>query len=267
MPIVLISTLAESGLTNLGPYSLVFPHMIADEDKYAMMLITRADSNTAQNIRRTQYCAINFLPDEKKYLQNCVLLGYPGDTTEEKMKDSIFTLLPSARNIGENNTEYPEIVEEAFQVYECTWDSSAPSKLVGGCENFLLRVEQILLKPKYKKAIIHGMDAKSFPRIPVGYGFRDNLNFWFTQSSKPFAYQIPESKGTSVNTVLYAAKRHDPTVEWMPEAAEKIVNVPRLFLRRVISGVVDAAKKEGVTVITPDFMNKVRDKRNKEKEN
>jgi hypothetical protein len=110
------------------------------------------------------------------------------------------------------------------------------------------------------------MDAKSFPRIPVGYGFRDNLNFWYTQGNKPFAFRIPESKGTSVNTVLYAAKRYDLSVEWMPEAAEKIVAVPRIFLKRVIAGVVDAAKKEGFTTITLEFMDKVRDKRNIEKE-
>ncbi len=266
MPIVLVSTCAESGQTNLGPYSLVFPHMIADESKHAMMLITRADSNTAQNIRRTGHCAINFLPDEKKYLENCVLLGYPGDTTEEKMKDNIFTLLPSPRNGVDPNSPYPDIIKEAFQVFECTWDSSFPSKLVEGCENFLLRVEDILLKPKYKEAIIRGMDAKSFPRMPIGYGFRDNIHFWFTQGSKPFALRIPESKGTSVNTVLYAAKRYDPTIEWMPEAAEKIVRVPRLFLKRAIAGIVDEAKKKGLTVITPEFMDKVRDKRRKEKD-
>lgn len=28
MPVVLVSTLAESGRTNLGPYSLCFPHII-----------------------------------------------------------------------------------------------------------------------------------------------------------------------------------------------------------------------------------------------
>lgn len=29
MPVVLVSTLAESGQTNLGPYSLCFPHVIS----------------------------------------------------------------------------------------------------------------------------------------------------------------------------------------------------------------------------------------------
>lgn len=265
MPIVLVSTLSESEQTNLGPYSLVFPHLIADRGKYSMMLITRADSNTATNLRRTRYCAINFIPDEKKYLENCVLLGYPGDTTEEKMKDSIFTLLPSQREDNGKGINYPDIVDEAFQVFECTWDLSMPSKLIDGCENFLLKVDNILLKKPFKDAIVHGMDAKSFPRIPIGYGFRDNLNFWFTQGQKPFAFPVPKAKGASVNTILYAAKRFNPSIEWTEEAAERIVRVPRLFLKRVIAGVVEAAKKEGLTVITAEFMDKVRDKRRGEK--
>ena len=70
MPIVLVSTLTESGQTNLGPYSLVVPHLIADHGKYSMMLITRAGSNSAMNLRRSHYCAINFVPNEKKYLKN-----------------------------------------------------------------------------------------------------------------------------------------------------------------------------------------------------
>jgi len=39
------------------------------------------------------------------------------------------------------------------------------------------------------------------------------------------------------------------------------VKVPRIFLNRVIKGVVEAAKKEGIKVITPEFMDKVQDKR------
>ncbi len=38
-----------------------------------------------------------------------------------------------------------------------------------------------------------------------------------------------------------------------------------IFLNRVIKGVVTAAKEEGITVITPEFMNKVQDKRSSEK--
>ncbi|MHA1902765.1 MAG: hypothetical protein ACXADL_04425 [Candidatus Thorarchaeota archaeon] len=264
MPVVLVSTLSETGQTNLGPYSLIFPHIIAGENKHSMMLVCRSDSNTAMNIRRTKVCAINFIPDDKKYMENCVMLGWPGETTEEKMTNSIFSLEPSNRNNG-NNGHYPELVKEAFQVFECTMDESFEIDIIDGCNNFVLRVENILLKKEFKDAIVRGMDAKRFPRMPIDYGFRDNLNFWFMSSSKPYSVRIPEEKGTSLNTVTFAAKRFDPSVEWTDEACEKIISVPRIFLKRVFAGVVKAAKEEGVTIITPEFMDKVRDKRNTEK--
>jgi hypothetical protein len=46
-----------------------------------------------------------------------------------------------------------------------------------------------------------------------------------------------------------------------------IMNVPRVFLKRVFKGVAEQAKEEGVTHISPEFMQKVRDKRNDEKDN
>jgi len=57
----------------------------------------------------------------------------------------------------------------------------------------------------------------------------------------------------------------DPDIKWEKEACEKIVKVPNVFLKRVIGGVVKAAKKEGVTIITPEFMDKIQDKRSSEK--
>ncbi|MBN2230702.1 MAG: hypothetical protein JW779_14025 [Candidatus Thorarchaeota archaeon] len=120
VPVVLVSTLAEKGQTNLGPYSLCFPHLIARESKYAMMLICREDSNTAMNIKRTGVCALNFIPDEKRYMENCVVLGFSGETTEEKMVNSIFTLMPSMRPDNGNGSNYPEVVEESVQIFECT---------------------------------------------------------------------------------------------------------------------------------------------------
>ncbi|MGY5855988.1 MAG: hypothetical protein RTS72_05260, partial [Candidatus Thorarchaeota archaeon] len=168
MPVVLISTLSEEGQTNLGPYSLCFPHIIAE--RYAMMLITREDSNTAENIRRTGVCAINFIPDDKKFMENTVQLGWPGDTTEEKMKRSIFNLLPSMRSDNGNGGNYPEIVKESIQIFECTWDQSAEVIEAPGASNFVLDVNHIFMKKKYKEAIVRGMDDKSFPNLPIDWG-------------------------------------------------------------------------------------------------
>ena len=265
MPVVLVSTLSEEGQTNLGPYSLCFPHVIAG--RYAMMLICREDSNTAENIRRTGVCAINFIPDDKKFMENTVELGWPGDTTEEKMKRSIFNLLPSVRSDNGNGGNYPEIVKESIQIFECTWDQTAEVTGAPGASNFVLDVNHIFMKKKFKDAIVRGMDDKSFPNLPIDWGFRDNLYFWFAEPKKPYKVRIPEDRGTSLNTITYAAKRFDPSVTWDDAACEMIMSVPRVFLKRVFKGVVEQAKAEGVTHISPEFMQKVRDKRNDEKDN
>lgn len=87
MPTIMASTVSENGRTNLGSYSLCFPYYVAGKDYYAMILIIRNSSNTAQNILRTKKVTLNFIPDKKKYFTEAVRLGYPGDKTEDKMKD------------------------------------------------------------------------------------------------------------------------------------------------------------------------------------
>jgi len=267
MPVVLMSTFAESGKTNLGPYSLCFPHIVTKQGDHAMMLICRATSNTARNIVRTKVCAINFIPDKKKYLKNCVMLGFPGETSEEKMKHSIFTLRSSgsygAPPARAGQASYPEIVEEAIQVFLCTWDESYPLQH-NEFETyyFLLRIDRIIMKKKWRDRLFRG---KGLPTLPIDYGYRDNVRFWFAKHKRPYAVPIPEGKGNPIEAVRYACDRFDPDIRWEQEACAKIVKVPRIFLNRVIAGVVAEAKKEGVTVITAAFMDKVQDKRSAEK--
>ncbi len=168
MPVVLMSTFAESGKTNLGPYSLCFPHIVTKQGDHAMMLICRATSNTARNIVRTKVCAINFIPDQKRYLKNCVMLGFPGETTEEKMKHSIFTLLPGtgygAPPARAGQASYPEIVEEAIQVFLCTWDESYPLQH-NEFETyyFLLRIDRIIMKKKWRDRCSGARDCPPSP--------------------------------------------------------------------------------------------------------
>ena len=152
MPVVLVSTVAETGQTNLGPYSLCFPYGIAGE--HSMMLISRGSSNT----------------DSKKFMRNCVTLGYPGETTEQKMANSVFTLLPSARRESERepDVQYPGIVQEAVQVFECTLDRRFPHKAEDATPDqeyrFVLRLDKILLKPQWRDALLMG---KGFPKLPI----------------------------------------------------------------------------------------------------
>lgn len=283
MPTTLISTLDFNEKTNLGAYSLCFPYYIAGKDYYAMILCCRNSSNTCKNILRTKKCAINFITADKKYFKEAVRLGYPGETTEEKMKDCIFTLVNGKRSL-ESKDKYPLIIKEAYQVFECTWVDS-----LDGAENdkvldeyfepfhnfngitskngahFILKIDNILIKPKQYDAIISGVKSSVFPSIPVDYGYRDNKNFWYTKQRKAKKEPIPKSKGISLDTVKYAASRIDDKIKFTDEACKRLVKVPRVFLNTVLKGCVSWAKENNVSLITEKEIDIIQDKRNKEK--
>ncbi|MFW9853255.1 MAG: hypothetical protein ACFFDS_09940 [Candidatus Thorarchaeota archaeon] len=262
MPVILVTTISESGKTNIGPYSLCFPFGIAEQ--HAMMLISRSNSNTAENIRRTKKAMLNFIPYNKKLLKNAVRLGFPGQSAEEKLDDSIFTLIPSSQN--EINGPVPEIISEAVQVFECTWDDSDEVFYYNGTEDeshFLLRINRIIMKKDWYNALVEGNGK--FPSLPIDYGYRDSQFFWFSEHSRPYKEPLPKGKGTDLGTVRYIANRIDPEVKWPDESCEKVVAIPRVFLKKALTMIIAEAKKRGVTTITPEILDDIRDKRNKEK--
>jgi flavin reductase (DIM6/NTAB) family NADH-FMN oxidoreductase RutF len=285
MPTMLISTLTEEGKTTLGSYSLCFPYYIAGKSYYAMLLECRNSSNTAQNLLRTGKCALNFLEDDKKDFQETVRLGFPGETSEEKMKDCIFEM---EKGQVEDGQARPLVLKKAYQVFECSWaddlekgyeDKKRIGQLEGveppykdfngitskfGC-HFILKIDKILMKEKYYDAIINGVKASLFPAVPVDYGYRDSTNFWYTKFKKPIAMNIPKGKDADISAVIYAANRIDPEVKFTEEACQFMVRVPRVFLKLALQGCIDWAKDNGVTLITAEHMQIINDKRSKEK--
>ena len=280
MPTILASTVSKNGQTNLGAYSLCFPYYVAGKDYYAMILECRNSSNTAQNILRTKKVTLNFIPDNKKYFKQAVKLGFPGDTTEEKMKDCIFSLSDST--LGKDR---PQIVDESFQVFECTWDDSLdnakkdkPGKLEGyeppyhnfnGITSkfgahFILKIDKIWLKEKYYNTIVNGVSAKGFPKVPVDYGYRDSTNFWCSTFKRPFSEPIPDHEG-DIKSVIYCAERLNTDVKFTKEACAKLVKIPRIFLKAALNQMVKIAKEEGISVIDEKALDIINDKRHKEK--
>ena len=285
MPTVIISTLTESGETTLGPYSLVQPYYVAGKDFYAMLLNCRNSSNTAQNILRTGKCAINFITDEIKYFKEAVKLSWPGDTPEEKMPKCKFVLEDSLMQELNPDQKFPKVLKEAFQVIECTWvrdlDNATDCKPgeLNGYEppyhdfngitskfgaTFILKIDKILMKEKYYNAIINGVRAKDFPRMPVDYGYRDSKNFWFCKHKKPIAELLP-MRQASLESVRYAADRVDDKVKFTDDALMMLLNVPRVFLPLVLKGCVKWANENGKTLIDVEEMKTINDKRSKEK--
>ena len=285
MPVVAITTVNEAGLTNIGPYSLCLPYYVAGKDYYAMLLETRNNSNTAINLLTNGRCVLNFIPDSKKFMKNCVRLGFPGDTTEEKMAESIYTLQKNDYiNDGDGKHRWPEVISESYQSFICSWVSELEDAGRFGVQesyvppyndfngitsemgaHFILKIEKIYMKPEYKKGIIDGVKKSSFPPVPVDYGYRDNTNFWIAGFKKPYTEAIPDKKGMGLDTVKYAADRIDPDFKFTDEACAEMVKVPRIFLKTALNGCVDWARENNVSLITAEHMKIIRDKRAGEK--
>lgn len=282
MPTILVSTLAEDGSTTVGSYSLCFPYYIAGKENYAMILLCRNSSNTAQNILRTGKCALNFLPDKNAYFKETVRLGFPGDTSKEKMEHFSFSLEDG--QAGRDSSTRPKVIQESFQVFECSWndqlenateDKRHVGKLDGidgpyrnfngitskfGC-HFILTIDLILLKEKYHDAILDGVTASTFPNIPVDYGYRDSTHFWYTKCRRPIPVKIPAAREADLASVIYAANRMDPAITFTEEACKLLVKVPRVFLKTALKGCVDWAKNNGVNQITEEHMKIINNKR------
>lgn len=283
MPTILISTLDDDGNTTLGAYSLCFPYYIAGKDYYAMILECRNSSNTAQNILKRGKCALNFLEDDKKDFFETVRLGFPGETSKEKMKNCKFEL---EKGLAEGTR--PLVIKKAYQVFECSWDDTLENayldkqkagQLEGiegpyrnfngvtskfGC-HFILKIDKILMKEKFYNAIVNGVKANNFPKVPVDYGYRDSTNFWYTKFKRPIAAPIPAGKEADLESVKYAANRVDPDIKFTDEALKTLVKVPRVFLKLVLNGCVKYAKENNITLIDEKVMKEINDKRKQEK--
>ena len=284
MPTILISTLDDEGNTTIGAYSLCFPYYIAGKDYYAMILECRNSSNTAQNLLKRGVCALNFLEHDRKDFKETVRLGFPGETSKEKMANCKFEL-----EDGIAGPNRPKVIKKAYQVFECTWDDSLENafedklkagQLEGvegpyrnfngitskfGC-HFILKIDKILMKEKFYNAIVNGVKANSFPNVPVDYGYRDSTNFWYTKFRRPIAEPIPAGKEADLGGVMYAANRMDPNIKFTEDACKTLVKVPRVFLKLVLNGCVDYARENNITVIDAEVMKAINDKRKKEKE-
>jgi len=285
MPTILVSTIDDQGKTTLGAYSLCFPYYVAGKEYYAMVLECRNSSNTAQNILKRHKVALNFLPDSKKLFKETVRLGYPGETSSEKMEKTFLELEVGLAETTDGLAR-PLVCKDAYQVFECTWASelekgfeciagnlegyAPPYKDFNGITSkfgahFILKIDKIIMKEKYHKAIIDGVKAKDFPKVPVDYGYRDNTHFWYTRTNKFLSEPIPAKKGMDIATVRFAADRTDPDIHFTDEACERLSRVPRVFLKAALDGCAKWAKEHGVTEIGIAELDKINDKRSKEK--
>jgi len=165
------------------------------------------------------------------------------------MTKSIFTLIPSFREPAE---AYPKLVKESIQIFECSWDNTQAYQINESEFHFVLKIEKILMQDYWKTALANG---DQFPPIPVDYGFRDGLHFWFSEFSTPYAVDVPSDRQTKADHIQFQANRINPTIQWQLAACEKLVKIPKIFLQKVLKGIVEEALKDEVQLITPAYLN------------
>ena len=286
MPLTLIGTLDEKGTTtSFGAYSLIFPYYIAGKQYYAMLLECRNSSNTAKGLLRHGKCTINFLPYSKKNFAHHVDMGFPGDTPEEKNKNLKFHTQISESQKQDPNQQYPMIIEEALQVFECTWmkelDNAQNDKIEEEYEgpyhnfngitskygaHFILRIDHILLKEDYYNSIITQVTKKNFCPLPTNWGYRDSAYFWCSDFHKPDPIGIPDRE-VDLSSIKYAVERvNNPNkIEFTESALKTMVKIPRPFLKLVIQGCIKWAEDNKVQLIGDEEMKRINEDRKKKK--
>lgn len=199
------------------------------------------------------------------------------------MKDFKFHSVDGLSCKDNPNEVYPKVIEEAYQVFECTWvkelDNAQDDKVQDEYEgpyhdfngitskfgaHFILKIDHILMNEKYYDSIVNGVTAKNFCPLPTNWGYRDSKNFWCSDYKKPIAEGIPD-KEVDITSVRYAADRLNTDVKFSDDALEMLVKVPRPFLKLVLQGCVSWADENNCKLITSKEMQIINDKRSKEK--
>jgi flavin reductase (DIM6/NTAB) family NADH-FMN oxidoreductase RutF len=248
----LITSVDEAGVTSIGPYQLSFPFEVIKRRSW--MVISRPSSNTVTNVRRTLKCALNFVEYDRAQIETILKFGYPGQPPAEKMAYNTFTLVDSPTP-GRTGPGLPQIIGEAFQVFECTLDveriAANPILRDSASAHLLLNIDNILVKQRWKSRIDGSGDE--MPRVPLTYGFRGGATFWFGETQPAYKLPLPDL-GPRHEVVHYEANRIDDVVRFTLDASKQLTGIPRPFLRQVLEGIVRQAKARGVAEIGPEFL-------------
>lgn len=258
MSFALVTTVHENGETGLGPHALCYPFGITKP--HSMMLISRHNSGTAHNIRRTGKCALNYILYDRERLNGVANLGYPGMALMDKLEANPYALIDSPSPEKAADPDYPKIIKDAVQVFECTWDDRFDlhnKKDAAGRRyqsHFNLLIDHILVKEKYAPGIETG---EIFPDMPIFYGYRADRSFWFAEHGKPFSVPLPKVEGMEYQTVFYMANRINPDVQFTENACKQLAGIPQPFMQDALKGIVARAVADNVTEVGEEFLARI----------
>ncbi len=69
-----------------------------------------------------------------------------------------------------------------------------------------------------------------------------------------------------VSSVVYVVKRTKPDIEWTKKARTKLFSVSRIFLKEAFKRCVEITREHSGATITYEFLDRIRNKVNEEKQ-
>ncbi|HJP39111.1 MAG: hypothetical protein QF483_09640 [Gammaproteobacteria bacterium] len=258
MSFALVTTVHENGETGIGPHALLFPFSITRP--HSMMLLSRNNSGTAINLRRHGKCALNYMLFDRNSLQGIANMGFPGMSLEDKASANPYTMMDSPSAAKAADPQFPQIIKEAYQVFECTWDDSfglhekidAHGNAYDG--HFNLIIDDLLMKEQFVAGIEKG---EIFPNMPIFCGYRADRGFWFAEHGDPFTIPLPTVEGMEHQAVHYMGNRIDERVSFSKQACKKLTGIPLPFMQDALKEIVAQAIADGVTEIDAIYLEKI----------
>ena len=190
----LITTVNEDGITSIGPYQLCFPFVVWEIQEW--IVISRGVSNTSTNLKRVKKCALNFVEYDRGKLKDVIDLGYPEQNPEEKMNGCPIELEETPTIAYREDPERPEVIKDAFQVFECELNDDPEKFYYKGAqptEYLLLTINHIHLREYWRKNLDLGADME-IPKMPISYGFRNAKQFFFAQPKSAFWLPVSQRR-------------------------------------------------------------------------
>ena len=179
---------------------------------------------------------------------------------EDKIEANPYTMIDSPSPERAADADFPDIIDEAFQVFECTWDDrfelQSKTDAFGRHydSHFNLMIDSILVREKYAPGIEKG---EIFPNTPIFYGFRANRGFWLAKHEAPFSIPLPKVEGMTIQSVTYLANRINSNVRFTDEACKQLTDIPEPFMKDALKGIVEHALADGVTDVDEAYLAKV----------
>ena len=121
---------------------------------------------------------------------------------------------------------------------------------IGRCY-FSLRIKNILMQERFKTKLV---ERRSFPYMPISFGFRGGNEFWFTQHNEPFNIKLPEGKGLDGQGIYRISTGLDSDISFTQEACDLLTVVPAPFVEAALSVFVKKAKEQNITEVDANFI-------------